>query len=261
MAAFYTPPPGPPSGAAWTAPPSGPLPKAAPRKRNLWIPVAAAGGVFAVALGGLGIWWAVKPGPLTPAMPTTTTTTEPTGPTETTTRTTRTSPAPDTDSFDAKLLGQLPRDYSDTACELVRPPALGALATVDCGSTQTPGASTAARYSLYADLATLNQQFQQAIGSDSQLLQCPGLSVNSPTTWHYNATPNKVEGQLACGIYNNKPNLAWTSSPSCCSAPRRDPTTTTCTNGGRSTLESRLLMSPPRAPRIMQESSKAPIGF
>jgi serine/threonine kinase PknH len=206
-AAFYTPPPRRQSGAAWTAPPSGPLPRATPRKRNLWIPVAAAGGVFAVALGGLGIWWAVKPEPSAPAMPTTRTTTEST---ETTTRTTRTSPPPDRDSFDAKLLGLLPRDYSDTACEMVHPPAPGALATVDCGSTQTAGASTAARYSLYADLATLNQQFQQAIEADSQLLQCPGGSVDSPTTWHYNATPNKVEGQLACGIYNNKPNLAWT---------------------------------------------------
>jgi serine/threonine protein kinase len=210
VAAFNRPPPGRPSGAAGTDPPSGRLPKAAPRKRNLWIPVATAGGVFAVALGGLGIWWAVKPEPSAPAMPTTTTSTEPTGPTETTTRTTKTSPPPDRDSLDAKLLVLLPRDYSDTACEPVHPPAPGALATVDCGSTQTAGASTAARYSLYADLATLNQQFQQANEADSQLLQCPGLSVNSPTTWHYNATPDKVEGQLACGVYNNKPNLAWT---------------------------------------------------
>ena len=207
VAAFYTPPPGPPSGAAWTTPPSGPLPKAGPRKRNLWIPVAAAGGVFAVALGGLGIWWAVKPEPSTPAMPTTTTTTEPT---ETPTRTTGTSPTLDPDSSDAKLLGLLPKDYSETACEPVHPPVTGALATVACGSTKTTGGPTAARYTLFADLASLNKQFQQNVEADSQLLQCPGGTVDSPTTWHYNATPDKVEGQLACGTYDNKPNLAWT---------------------------------------------------
>lgn len=207
VAAFYAPPPVLPSGPAWTGPPSGPLPSGAPRKRNLWVPVAAVGGVFAVAVGGLGIWWAVKPGPVTPAMPTTATTTEPT---ETTTPTTTASPASDTGPFDAKLLGLLPRDYSKTACEPVHPPVTGALATVDCGSSQTADASSTARYSLFADLSSLNKQFQLAIDEDSQLLQCPGLSVNSPTTWHYLATPDKVEGQLACGLYNNKPDLVWT---------------------------------------------------
>jgi serine/threonine-protein kinase len=156
-------------------------------------------------MGGLGIWWAVKPGPVTPAMPTTTTESA-----ETTTPTTTASPARDPAAFEAKLLGLLPRDYSKTACEPVHPPVTGALATVDCGSSQTAGASSSARYSLFADLSTLNQRFQEAIEADSQLLQCPGLSVNSPTTWHYLATPNKVEGQLACGLYNNTPDLVWT---------------------------------------------------
>ena len=73
VAAFYTPTPGPPSGAAWTAPPSGPLPKAAPRKRNLWIPMAAAGGVFAVAMGVSASGGTSNPTRRHPAMPTTTT--------------------------------------------------------------------------------------------------------------------------------------------------------------------------------------------
>ena len=75
--------------------------------------------------------------------------------------------------------------------------------------SQTTGGPTAARYTLFADLTSLNKQFQQNVEADSQLLQCPGGTVDSPTTWHYNATPDKVEGQLACGTYNNKPNLAW----------------------------------------------------
>ena len=207
VAAFYTPPPGPSSGPAWTAPPSGPRPKAVLRTRNLWIPVVAASGVFAVAMGGLGIWWAVKPDASTPAMPTTTTATEPTA---TTTRTTEISPTLNPTSSDAKLLGLLPKDYSETACEPVHPPVTGALATVDCGSTKTTGGPTSARYTLYADLTSLNKQFQQNVEADSQLLQCPGGTVDSPTTWHYNATPDKVEGQLACGTYDNEPNLAWT---------------------------------------------------
>jgi serine/threonine kinase PknH len=162
--------------------------------------------VFAVAMGGLGIWWAVKPDESTPAMPTTTTTTEPT---ETTTRTTGTSPTLEPNSSDTKLLRLLPKDYSETACEPVHPPDTDALATVACGPAKTTGGPTAARYSLYADLATLNQQFKLSIAADSQLLQCPGGTVDSPTTWHYVATPDKVEGQLACGMYKDRPDLVW----------------------------------------------------
>jgi serine/threonine kinase PknH len=54
------------------------------------------------------------------------------------------------------------------------------------------------------------KHFKAAMGEDSQLVQCPGTGVDSPTTWHYNATPDKVAGSIACGAYKNNPDVTWT---------------------------------------------------
>lgn len=180
--------------------------------------------VLILLLIGLGIWWTGKQdssshslGPTETAPETSVVTQTTTPPTKASTPTsivpppaTTTSAAADQTVMDTKLLGLLPHDYADGACQAVHPPIAGALATVDCGQSKTADGSTLARYSLYPDVATLNKNFTEAIASDSVLLRCPGLSVDSPTTWHYTATPDKVEGQLSCGVYNSKANLVWT---------------------------------------------------
>ncbi len=187
-AAFHTPPP----------PPSG--------KNTMWIPLAAAGGVFVVVLGALGAWWAFNvDDSSSQGMPTTTTTRE-----TTTSRAPRTTATENPDSFNSKLLALLPRGYDSGACEPIHPPATGALATVDCGETKLPTGPTVARYSLFADQATLDEHFKDAITQNSEVVKCPGSDVDSPTAWHYNANPEEVAGQIACGTFNDNPDVTWT---------------------------------------------------
>jgi serine/threonine-protein kinase len=176
-----------------------------------WIPIAAAAAVFVVVLGAVGIWWLVAPDDTPLPGPTTTTTTLTTPETTTTTpsRTTTTEPS---QSFGSKLMALLPAGYSSDDCREVHPPAPGALATVDCTTPSTPGGPANARYSLFADQATLDSHFDGAIAENSVLVQCPGSGVDSPTTWHYTSTPAKVEGRIACGTYNNNPDVTWTKN-------------------------------------------------
>jgi hypothetical protein len=86
------------------------------------------------------------------------------------------------------------------------------LATVDCTAPTTPGGPANARYSLFADQATVDAHFDGAIKENSELFRCPGSDLDSPTTWHYTATPERVEGQIACGTYNNGPDLVWSKN-------------------------------------------------
>lgn len=207
--AFHTAPPsggGPPSGPMWTpAPP----PPATPRHGSNvpWIPIAAAFGVFVLVLGALGIWWLATSGETSSSGPTTTS--ETAEPSETTT------PAPRTtnqQSSDSKLLALLPAGYQNGACKAAHPPATGASATVDCTQSSTPRGPANARFSIFADQATLDTHFDVAIKENSELFQCPASGIDSPTTWHYTDTPNLVEGRIACGTYNNGPDLVWSKN-------------------------------------------------
>jgi serine/threonine-protein kinase len=208
-AGFYTTPPpsGPPSGPMWTTAP----PPAPPRPGNKvpWIPIAAAAAVFVLVLGAVGIWWLVKPGDSSSSAGSTSTSLETTEAPETTTRAPRTTSE---QSFDSKLMAMLPAGYDNDTCQEVHPPATGALATVDCAQTSTPGGPANARYSLFADQPTLDSHFDDAIKENSELFQCPGSGIDSPTTWHYTDTPAKVEGRIACGTYDNRSDLVWSKN-------------------------------------------------
>ena len=197
--------PGGPYQPPWGGPPSGPqLAGAAPaRKTNVWIPIAAVGGVVVLVLAGLGIWLGTRDDSPPVADGGESSTTSRT----TTTRTTTTTTAND---YEAKLRTLVPTGYASNACQAVIPPAPDALATMDCGQSSVPGGPKTARYSVFPDLATLNGQFSGTIKEDNPLFACPSNSAPSPTTWHTNATPDKAEGQIACGLYNNGPDLVWT---------------------------------------------------
>ncbi|MGH3677528.1 MAG: serine/threonine-protein kinase [Mycobacterium sp.] len=192
-AAFHTPYPTPGSTGGGPPPPG-----RSGGKHHIWIPLVAAGAVVALVLGALGIWWAVKSDDSSSQGMTTTEET-------TTTRAPRT-----TDSLDSRLLVLLPSGYDRDACEPADTPAPGALATVDCTESSIPGGPTIARYSLFADRKTLDEHFTQAVEQNSVLVKCPGSDLDSPTTWHYKATPDQVAGQIACGTYNNNQDVTWT---------------------------------------------------
>ena len=103
----------------------------------------------------------------------------------------------------------LPEGYGAGACKAIDP-VTDALATVDCEKNTQPGGPDVARYSLFPDQPTLDRHFASAIKEDDELVMCPGANVQSPTTWHYTSTPDKVEGQVACGTYKGGPDVLWT---------------------------------------------------
>ena len=218
-AAFHTGPPagGPPSGPMWSTSPPPPGPPHQPPSGGSkvpWIPIVAAAAVFVLILGGLGIWLIAKPDDSsTSTASDTSQTTEPSETTETSerTRTSRTPPPTENpDSFEAKLLSILPRGYDDGVCTPASPPATGALATVDCGPASPEGGPENARYSLFADQAALDRAFDDSMGANSELLPCPDANADSPTTWHFTETPDKVEGRIACGVFNGNQDITWT---------------------------------------------------
>ena len=75
-----------------------------------------------------------------------------------------------------------------------------------------PTGAKVARYSLFADQSTLDQHFSDAIAQNSELVMCPGGDVDSPTEWYYNANPDDVAGQVACGTYDGNPDVTWTKN-------------------------------------------------
>jgi serine/threonine-protein kinase len=222
--AFHTAPPppptsGPPSGPMWSSHPSPPGPPGGPGQapsggsKVPWIPIAAVAGVLVLILGAVGIWLAVKPdggdgpGPIASDTSTTETTTTSRKP-RTTTPTSTVNP----DSFDAKLMELLPRGYDEGVCEPVHPPVQGGLATIDCGQASPQGGPAQARYTLFADQVTLDRAFDESYKANQELMPCPDSGVDSPTTWHFTETPDKVEGRIACGVYNGNQDVTWTKN-------------------------------------------------
>jgi serine/threonine kinase PknH len=208
-----TPPPFPASSPAgfqgqWNTPhPTAPKQK---QKSTTWIPLAAAAAVFVVVLGAFGVWWVLKSDDSSSrSVATSTSSTR-----ETTTRSrpprTTASPPPESEAFDAKLFAALPASYDDGACTAAHPPATGALATVDCTQANVPTGPMVARYSLFADQATLDDHFKEAIAQNSELVRCPGSDLDSPTAWFYNANPDDLAGQVACGVYDGNQDVTWT---------------------------------------------------
>ncbi|MDT5264452.1 MAG: serine/threonine kinase PknH [Mycobacterium sp.] len=191
-----------------------------------------------VALGTLGVALGGTPGPSVisvknvatstisttstifstpPTPPSSATSTAPAAPTDTSTSTsttetplastTETPPAP---SPLDKLYSVLPPGYNSTLCGPSANPSPQALATVDCGQLDQASGPTSARFSLFADANSLASQFQDGV-NEAAVSQCPG-SIDSPRSWHYDATPAFSAGSLACGTRNNVPDLMWTKN-------------------------------------------------
>ncbi len=217
------PPAGPPPG--WNSPP--PSGGGSGGSKGPMIALLAGAAVIVLALAAVGIWLvtreddstssSVATGTSSSAAPTTSSR-EPTRRTRTTT-----SEPPPTESYDQQLMGLLSPGHDSSNCQPISPPATTALATVDCEQNTNPKGPAFTRYSLFGDKAALDAAFQEAIGVNSELLECPGSGIESPTTWHYTETPDQTAGQIACGTYDGNPDVVWTKDESLLLADAQSP--------------------------------------
>lgn len=172
-----------------------PVPGEASNRRR-WPILAGVAGVVVVA-GGVGSWLL-----LSPSSDHSTTSGE--------------KPAPPsnqaTTDDEAKLLSLLPSGYTSGTCTPATPDPgsiwVGAAAMVSCGQNTQPGGPTRATYGLFPNLESLKKAFNNDV-SNISLADCP-TEGKSPAPWQSNRSPNVSEGQVACGTYNNQPNLIWT---------------------------------------------------
>ena len=112
---------------------------------------------------------------------------------------------------DATLQALLPAGFPTGACTAEAEVAPGVLGALNCGPNTDPGGPTSARYTLTADLAELETQFQDVLTATRQQ-DCPGR-IQSPGPWRKNATPGQVAGTLYCGTRSDGTVvLAWTDT-------------------------------------------------
>jgi serine/threonine kinase PknH len=182
------------------APPlnTAPVPR---RRRSGWVPAGAVAG-SALLLTAAATAWSLR----TPSSEMSATQTI----TRTVTSTPRTTVKPPPNEVESptlrRLLGAVPAGYD--FCEPVKPPISGALVTVDCGQNTSPGGPQTASYSLYQTTDALDDAFGSAVDQGT-LQDCPGGGEN-PGTWDYENTPESVEGSMACGLYQDTPEIVWT---------------------------------------------------
>jgi serine/threonine protein kinase len=211
-------PPVPSGPVSWQQQPplSGPWPPAGPQKKRNWVAVAVVAAVV-VAVAGVAtvvVLLLNKPsntkgnnasGPGTSSGRSSPEDT----PTNSKTRTSTSSTRPSTTAASTRLMGLLPEGFDESTCKPVTP-ADDALATVACGASSNPGGPRSARFSVFPDQQKLDQMFELAIGSGDGLLVCPDSTGEAPTTWHYQETPDTVEGQVACANSDGSPSVLWT---------------------------------------------------
>lgn len=82
------------------------------------------------------------------------------------------------------------------------------LAQINCGANTDQGGPVSAAYTLVADNTVLDEVFRSTIASATRV-DCPG-NIQSPGPWRRNATPDKVSGQLFCGLRDGAPTVVWT---------------------------------------------------
>ncbi len=173
-------------------------PASPPRKRNRW-PIVAAAALVVVAVCAVGIWLVLKPS----SQPHPKANTRKTAPSSTA--------APNDDQ--ARLISLLPPGYLAGTCTPATPESgsiwVNAAVMVTCGQNTQPGGPSHATYGLFPTPDRLKRAFNDDIANVS-LVNCPGEG-RSPVSWHYDETPNEMAGLIACGTYNNHPNVIWTN--------------------------------------------------
>jgi serine/threonine kinase PknH len=112
-----------------------------------------------------------------------------------------------------QLLNVIPPGYAPGSCQpSVNPPPLpDAVASLDCFNNSLQGGPATARYELFADQNTLNNQFQIDV-NDAAPQPCPGNDA-SPGNWNFKSDPNTVAGSVMCfTLNNNTPDVEWSNN-------------------------------------------------
>jgi len=199
-----------------TPPPGGPTPwnlgqQPPPKpKRSPWpIVVGACALVVVLVLAAVGIYVATRDEDNAQPHPTASSTPTPTK-TTTSPKTTTTTPAGD---LEGQLLTLVPPGYPSGVCTSTTPKPntiwADALAMVECDQNTEPGGPSRAVYGLFANPNVLKDAFD----ADIKLLQmatCPGGTKN-PESWQHPNAPKVDVGMVACGTYNNHPNMVWSN--------------------------------------------------
>ncbi|CAN1570844.1 hypothetical protein MCEMIE22_03209 [Mycobacteriaceae bacterium] len=208
------PPPAPPPRPQPSAPTSGRITDTAPpstaptapaRRRavGVWAAAAVAGGALLGLIGWSSTRDSGEPTEVAATVSSATSTPAP--------------PAPTTPSLvpaaatDAELQALLPSGFPAGACtpEAAVPP--GVLGALNCGPNTDPGGPIRARYTLAADRAALENQFQDVL-TETRQQDCPGR-IQSPGPWRKNASPDQQAGTLYCGTRDDGTAvLVWTDT-------------------------------------------------
>jgi hypothetical protein len=143
--------------------------------------------LIVVIVGGL-IYWLVRPSPDSDAGPASAP---------------PTTPSPEAD----RLLKMVPAGYPSDSCKRAAVPK-GTLAQVSCEKNSDAGGPLSATYTLVGGKAALDAAFNEIV-QESAMVNCPG-NIQSPGPWRRNATPDKTNGMLFCGVHDGKPTVAWT---------------------------------------------------
>jgi serine/threonine kinase PknH len=171
-------------------------------KRSAWMVVGAAALAVLAVLGAVGLWLGTPTSSRTPArIPV---------------AEIATSMVPQDNPLtpqQQQLMNVLPAGYAPGSCQpSANPPPLpDTVASLDCFNNSLAGGPIVARYEMFADQNTLNNQFQ--IDANNAALQpCPGWSDAAPGTWNFKNNPNQVAGSMMCFTTNNGPSMEWSNN-------------------------------------------------
>jgi serine/threonine kinase PknH len=124
------------------------------------------------------------------------------------------APSPDLPPSDPQnvqqLMGVLSKGYGPDNCQSIPRDWPGQLAKVECQQNNDPNGPDWAMYALYGNPNDLRSDFKVASGANTPLPCTPGGDPK-PHTWSYEKNSNQVAGWIACGSYNDNPEIVWTS--------------------------------------------------
>lgn len=124
------------------------------------------------------------------------------------------APSPDQPPSDPQnvqqLMGVLSGGYGPDNCQSIATDWQGQLAKVECQQNNDPNGPDWGLFTLYGNTNDLRSDFKEAAGADQWLACVPG-GESKPHTWSL-VNSNEIAGWLACGTYEDIPEIIWTNN-------------------------------------------------